>query len=81
VVIFKILIPQHYYGLGDTQTEYQVLDRLSFKLFSGSGSGNKVTDEKTVWAFRETHANNGLVENIFIQFTEYLEPKGLIMNE
>ncbi len=81
IMMFKILILQRYYGLGDTQIEYQILDRLSFKKFLGLESGDKVPDEKTVWAFREKLTNEDLVEEIFIQFTKHLESKGLIMNE
>lgn len=81
VMMFKIMILQRYYGLGDTQIEYQILDRLSFKKFLGLESGDKVPDEKTVWAFREKLTNEGLVEDIFLQFTKDLESKGLIMNE
>ncbi len=81
VMMFKIMILQRYYGLGDTQMEYQILDRLSFKKFLGLESGDKVPDEKTVWAFREKITNEGLVEDIFSQFTKHLESKGLIMNE
>ena len=81
VMMFKIIILQRYYGLGDTQIEYQILDRLSFKKFLGLESGDKVPDEKTVWAFREKLTNSGLIEKIFFQFTEYLKLKGLIMNE
>ncbi len=81
VMMFKILILQRYYGLGDTQLEYQIIDRLSFKKFLGLESGDKVPDEKTVWAFREKLTNKGLVEKLFSQFNEYLESKGLIMNE
>lgn len=81
VLMFKIMILQRYYGLGDTQIEYQILDRLSFKKFLGLASGDKVPDEKTVWAFRESLTNKGLVDEVFLQFTEYLESKGLIMNE
>lgn len=33
VLMFKILILQRYYGLGDKQIEHQILDRLSFKKF------------------------------------------------
>lgn len=44
-------------------------------------SGNKVPDEKNVWAFRENLTNSGLVDEIFEQFTHYLGAKGLIMNE
>jgi transposase, IS5 family len=81
VMMFKIMILQRYYGLGDTQIEYQILDRLSFKKFLGLESGDKVPDEKTVWAFRENMTNKGLIEEIFAQFYQYLESKGLIMNE
>jgi len=81
VMMFKIMILQRYYGLGDKQIEYQILDRTSFKNFLGLESGDKVPDEKTVWAFRENLTNSGLVEIIFTQFTAYLENNGLIMNE
>jgi len=81
VIMFKIMILQRYYGLGDTQIEYQILDRLSFKKFLGLESGDKVPDEKTVWAFRENLTKSGLVVEIFEQFTQFLETKGLIMNE
>ena len=81
VLMFKIMILQRYYGLGDTQIEYQILDRLSFKKFLGLESGDKIPDEKTVWAFREKLTNEGLVEDIFLQFTKHLESKGFIMNE
>lgn len=81
VMMFKIMILQRYYGLGDTQIEYQILDRLSFKKFLGLESGDKVPDEKTVWAFREKLTQKGLVEEIFVLFSNHLESKGLIINE
>ena len=81
VMMFKIMILQRYYGLGDTQIEYQILDRLSFKKFLGLESGDKVPDEKTVWLFRENLTKSGLVKEIFEQFRQYLETEGLIMNE
>lgn len=81
VMMFKILILQRYYGLGDTQLEYQIIDRTSFKKFLGLESGDKVPDEKTVWAFRDSLTNKGLVEKIFTLFRDYLESKGMIMNE
>jgi transposase, IS5 family len=81
VMMFKILILQRYYGLGDTQLEYQIIDRTSFKKFLGLESGDKVPDEKTVWAFREALTTKGVVEKLFTEFRDYLEGKGLIMNE
>lgn len=81
ILMFKILILQRYYGLADKQIEYQIIDRTSFKNFLGLKSGDKVPDQKTVWAFREKLTKAGLIENIFTQFLELLESKGLILNE
>ena len=68
VLMFKILILQRYYGLGDKQIEYQIIDRISFKNFLGLETGDKIPDEKTVWAFRESLTNEGLVDELFNQF-------------
>lgn len=81
VLMFKILILQRYYGLGDKQVEYQIIDRTSFKRFLGLETGDKVPDEKTVWAFREQLTKVGLVDELFDQFIGYLESSGLIFNE
>ena len=81
VMMFKILILQRYYGLGDKQVEYQIIDRASFKVFLGLGTGDKVPDEKSVWAFREKAARTGLAEELFDQFINFLETKELIFNE
>lgn len=81
LLMFKILILQRYYGLGDKQIEYQIIDRISFKNFLGLETGDKIPDEKTVWAYRESLTNEGLVEELFNQFKNYLETKELIFNE
>ncbi|PJB19532.1 MAG: IS5/IS1182 family transposase [Flavobacteriaceae bacterium CG_4_9_14_3_um_filter_33_16] len=81
VLLFKILILQRYYGLGDNQVEYQILDRTSFKAFLALETGDKVPDEKTVWSFRERITKTGLVEELFEQFISFLEEKELILNQ
>ncbi len=81
VLMFKILVRQRYYGLGDKQAEYQIIDRNSFKEFLGLGTGDKVPDEKSIWSFKERTVKTGLVEELFVQFVIYLETKGLIFNE
>ena len=81
LLMFKILILQRYYGLGDKQIEYQIIDRISFKNFLGLETGDKIPDEKTVWAYRESLTNEGLVEALFNQFKNHLESKELIFNE
>jgi len=81
ILMFKIMILQRYYGLGDKQVEYQIIDRLSFKKFLGLESGDKVPDEKTVWLFRENLTKSGVIELLFSQFIAFLEDKNLIFNE
>ena len=81
VMMFKILILQRYYNLGDRQVEYQIVDRTSFKKFLGLDTGDKVPDEKTVWSFRERLTQSGTVEDLFELFVSHLEQKGLIFNE
>ena len=75
------MILQRYYGLGDSQVEYQILDRTSFKTFLVLATGDKVPDEKTVWSFRERITKTGLVEELFEQFISFLEENELILNE
>ena len=81
VLMFKIMILQRYYGLGDKQVEYQVIDRLSFKQFLGLETGDKVPDEKTVWLFRENLTKSGVIELLFNEFISFLENENLIFNE
>tara|TARA_R110002033_G_scaffold160593_1_gene196990 strand:+ start:30098 stop:30901 length:804 start_codon:yes stop_codon:yes gene_type:complete len=81
VMLFKILILQRYYGLGENQVEYQILDRASFKTFLGLGTGDKVPDEKTIWSFRKRVTKTGLAEEVFGQFVSFLEEKELLFNE
>jgi IS5 family transposase len=73
VMMFKILILQRYFGLGDSQVEFQIIDRISFKNFLG--------DEISVWLFRENLTNSGLIPLLFNQFIAFLEDQSLILNE
>lgn len=81
VMMFKVMIIKHYYNLSDHQVQYQITDRQSFKDFLGLASGDKVPDEKTIWAFSEKLAKSGLSERLFQQFVDELNSKGLIFNE
>lgn len=49
LMLFKILIVQRYFGLGDSEVEFQIIDRISFKNFLGLETGDKVTDESASW--------------------------------
>ena len=81
VLMFKVLVLQRMNHLSDAQTEYQTRDRLSFRDFLGLASGDKVPDEKTIWAFREELVKKKVFDKLFDQFFQFLEEKHLIMNE
>ena len=51
VVMLKILIIQRYHDLSEEETEFQILDRLSFQRFLGLSMGDGVPDKNTIWDF------------------------------
>ena len=81
VLMFKILVLQRMYHLSDEQTEYQIIDRTSFRQFLGLASGDDVPDARTIWAFREKLTKLNMFEKLFDKFYQFLEEKSLIMNE
>jgi IS5 family transposase len=80
VMMFKVLVLQRLYNLSDHQMQFQLLDRLSFQRFLGLGLHSQVPDEKTIWLFRETLTQRGIIEKLFEKFQEYLQQKGLLAN-
>jgi len=75
--MFKVLVLQALYNLSDEQMEYQIRDRLSFMRFLGLDLHQRIPDAKTIWLFRETLAQAGVVETLFTQFDTYLAAQGL----
>ena len=53
VMMFKVLVLQSLYNISDANTEFQILDRLTFMRFLGLNLSDRVPDEKTIWLFRE----------------------------
>jgi IS5 family transposase len=54
--MFKVLVLQSLYDLGDEAAEYQIRGRLSFMRFLCLGLEDPVPDAKTVWLYREAPA-------------------------
>ena len=81
VMMFKLMVLQRYYNLSDEQTEYQIVDRTSFRRFLGLADGDRVPDARTIWLFRERLVRSGKVGDLFQRFVDYLNGKGLIFNE
>jgi len=76
VLMFKVLTLQALYNLSDEQTEYQILDRISFMRFLGLELHHDVPDARTVWAFREQLIAAGAVEKLFEKFDAMLNAAG-----
>ncbi len=78
VLMFKILVLQALYNLGDDQTEFVINDRLSSLRFLGPGLGDKDPDAKTIWLFREHLTQARAVENLFARFDKHLAKSGYL---
>jgi IS5 family transposase len=76
VLMFRVLVLQALYNLSDEQTEYQILDRLSFMKFLGLELQDVVPDARTIWLFREKLIEAKAVETLFGQFDTMLETAG-----
>ena len=70
LLLFKILILQRYYNLGDAQIEFQILDRLTFCRFLGLSLNDRVPDEKTIWVFKEKISSLNFDNELFELFSE-----------
>lgn len=81
IFMFKILIVQRAYNISDADAEFWIKDRLSVQNFLGITLADDVPDEKTIWAFRNTLSQAGVVEPLFDTFTAHLREQGLILNQ
>jgi len=76
VLMFKILVLQTEYGLSDEQTQFQIIDRMTFKRFLGLKPEQAIPDQKTIWLFRDTLAKAGAIKKLFDLFQKHLEDAG-----
>ena len=74
IIMIKLLILQQLYGLSDPQLEFQVADRISFRIFLGTTE--VIPDYTTVWLFRERLIKNGKYEAIWEEFLNQLKANG-----
>ena len=76
VPMFRVLVLQSLYNLGDDQTEFQIRDRFSFLRFLGLTPEGRVPDAKTIWLFREALKEKGLIDKLFAEFDATLAEQG-----
>ncbi len=79
LVLFKMSLLQHCYGLSDPQCEELVADRMSWRRFVGLGLQDKVPDETTLVRFRQRLMGHGLHEKLLQLVNRQLEQKGFIL--
>lgn len=72
LILFKMLVLQQLFKLGDEELEFQVNDRCSFEKFLVLGVMNNIPDATTVVFFRERLRKAGVIEELFEKFEEYL---------
>ncbi|NTW83187.1 MAG: IS5 family transposase [Chlorobiaceae bacterium] len=80
VMMFKVLILQSLYSLSDDALEFQINDRLSFKRFLALKSSDRIPDSKTIWKFRETLIQEGVIEALFHRFNQALDDQSIFAN-
>ena len=78
--MFKILILKRYYNISDDNTEYAIMERLSFMRFLGLGINDRVPDAKRIWLFRDRLNKAGLVQKLFRLLDRQLSRDGIIVN-
>ena len=81
VLMFKVIFLQCYYGLGDHQIEYLIIDRTSFREFLNIHTISDVPDEKTVWACKNKLVKVSVFDTLFDDFLQLLDAKGLSFSE
>ena len=73
----RILMLKRLHNLSDEQTEYQLLDRMSFQRFCGLSLSRTVPDRTTIWLFENRIGAEG-AQAIFQAMKHQLERKGYI---
>ena len=81
VLMFKIILLQRLYNLSDEQMEYQLVDRLSFKRFTGLEFSHRVPDCNSIWNFKQGLAKDNHEKKLFDLFYRVVEEKNLIVNQ
>lgn len=75
ILMFKILILQHWYSLSDLEVERQIVDRISFMAFLGFP--DLFPDSRTIWLFKQRMAETDKDKLFWGELQRQLDLKGL----
>jgi transposase, IS5 family len=79
IIVLRCLLLGVWHGLSDPALETAVSDRISFRRFAGLSLHDAVPDHSTLWRFRESLREAGLIELVFAEINRQLEARGLIV--
>jgi IS5 family transposase len=79
VVMIKILVLQHWYGLSDQKMELEMTKNISFMRFLDFQED--IPDSTTIWLFKERLKKKELLDRIWQELQRQLDAKGLSVKE
>ncbi len=79
VLMIKIMVLQHWYGLSDQKMELEMAKNISFMRFLDFQED--IPDSTTIWLFRERLKENKLLDRIWQELQRQLDAKGLTVKE
>ena len=81
IQMFKILLLQQWYDLSDKDTEFAMLDRISFVRFAGLSLEESVPDHTTICRFRNALIERKLLEVLLDAVNRQLEKQGKLVKK
>ena len=81
VLMFKIMILQHFYNISDDQTEFCINDRFSFMEFLNLRLGERIPDAKTIWHFKNELAKGDLAAKLFDVLHQQLQDDDIVVHK
>jgi IS5 family transposase len=79
VIMIKLLVLQRWFSLSDPELEWQVADRISFRVFLGTTE--VVPDYSTVWLFRERLIKSDRFDDLWGELQRQIDEKGFTVKE
>src|SRR5580698_3277136 len=81
LLLFKILLIQRWYGLGDPAAEDALNDSRAFARFVGLSLGQTAPNYSSISRFRTELIRRGLMEPLIQQLMAQIDAKGLVLRE
>ncbi|MDR2504092.1 MAG: transposase [Deltaproteobacteria bacterium] len=81
LIMFKILLLQQWYGLSGQETEFALLDRISFSRFTGIALSESVPDHTTICRFRNLLVEKVLLEPLLDEVNKQFARQGKLVKK